>query len=372
MPVDVTDPRQRCAAAAFALGQQALLVLSIVLLSFACGDDDNSTRADDAVNANPADQALLEQRRRLQELDAAVLAEPQNAELYAQRGAYYIDNDLLDRAVEDLTRSVQLDSSRVEVWHLLADAQFDNLRSRDAINTMIYASSRFPERVPTLLKLAEMQLIVQRYDDAVATLDRAVAVDPGEGEVFFLLAEVLREQGGHDDEAINAYQRATELNPDIVDAWLGLGGMFEQRDEPIAERYFRTASEVDREDPQSLLLYADYLRRQGRLEEALQRYDAAVARDPQRVESIYASGFVALELERLNAAAERFNTAIQVEPTYAEAHHALGVVRRLQGDLNGARQAMQRALELSPDYQAAALDLADLERYADSLGTAGS
>jgi len=317
-----------------------LAILGLV----SCGGDSNST-PQLTVEAEPQS----EEQVAVSQLTAALADDPDNAELYAERGAIFLENGVYDRAIIDFKRSLERDSSRVAVWHLLADAQMDNLRSREALNTMIFASSRFKERVPTLLKLAELQFIVKQHDDALATLDRAVRVDPNEGEIFFMIGEVLREKGDT-VRAINSYQRATELNPKILDAWLALGTLFEAKGNSIAERYFKTATAIDRKAAIPYRMLADYYSRQDRLPEAIKLYDEAINRDPQYDEAFYNSGLVYLDMDSLVKAKQQFDRAVEVRPGYVEARFYQGVALELQGNIAGARTAYQQALNLAPSF----------------------
>jgi len=309
-----------------------------------CGGDNASTNQPVA-----GEEAMTQEQIAVAQLTQALADDPDNAELYAERGAIYMENGVYDRAIQDFKRSIERDSSRAAVWHLLADAQMDNLRSREALNTMIFAGSQFKDRIPTLLKLAEFQYIVQKHDDALGTLDRAVKVNPNEGEVFFMIGEVLRETGDT-VRAINSYQRATELNPDILDAWLALGTLFEARGNSIAERYFKTATAIDREAAIPYRMLADYYSRQNRLPEAIEQYDEAILRDPQYDEAFYNSGLVFLDMDSTAKAKEQFDRAVEVNPTYIEARFYQGVALELQGNVQGARQAYQQALNMAPSF----------------------
>lgn len=319
------------------------VLLFVVLGVCACGSDAVTEQAVAGQEEMTPEQVAVAQ------LTKALVDDPDNAEIYAERGAIYLENGVYDRAIVDFKRSLERDSSKAPVWHLLADAQMDNLRSREALNTMIYASSRFKERIPTLLKLAEFQFIVHQHDDALATLDRAVKVDPNEGEVFFMIGEVLKEKGDT-ARAINSYQRATELNSDILDAWLALGMLFETRGNSIAERYFKTATAIDRKAAIPYRMLADYYSRQNRLKEAIAQYDEAISRDPQYEEAFYNSGLVYLDMDSLSKAKEQFDRAVKVKPTYVEARFYQGVALELQGDVQGARQAYQQALNMAPSF----------------------
>ncbi|MFK8056789.1 MAG: tetratricopeptide repeat protein [Saprospiraceae bacterium] len=325
----------------------AIGLLFAVLGILSCGGESKSSSA-----GGVAEESMTQEQVAVSQLTQALASDPDNAELYAERGAIYMENGVFDRAIIDFKRSLERDSSRVAVWHLLADAQMDNLRSRDALTTMIYASSKFKERMPTLLKLAEFQFIVEKHDDALATLDRAVKVNPNEGEVFFMIGEVLSEKMDT-VRAINAYQRATELNPDILDAWLALGILFEARGNNIAERYFKTATAIDRKAAIPYRMLADYYSRQNRLPEAIAQYDEAINRDPQYDEAFYNSGLVYLDMDNTIEAKEQFDRAVEVRPDYIEARFYQGVALELQGNVQQARQAYQQALNLDPSLTSA-------------------
>lgn len=319
-----------------------LLALAALALTTACRPDPP------APAPPPPTGALTQEQRAVRELTDALAAAPGDPDLLARRGELYYANGVYDLAAADLAAALRADSSRPAVWHLLADAQLDGLRSREALNTMIYAASRFKERVPTLLKLAEFQYLLQRHDDALATLDRVVKVDAGEAEAFFMIGQVLAETGDT-ARAINAYVRATELDADLLDAYLSLGVLHEGLGNAIAERYFAAATAVDRDNPVPYRMRADYYARQGRLPEAAAAYDEAIALDPRLAEAFFNSGLVLLDMDSLARAEGQFARAAAIRPGYPEAHYYLGVARELRGDPTGARAGYQQALNLRPD-----------------------
>ncbi len=339
----------------------ALSLLTAGALCTACqGAGDAPTEAVTAGESVPG--ASAEAQAAIQGLTQRLSDDPEDAEALAERGKIFYDNAILDRAIVDLQASIRFDSTNHEVWHLLADAQLENMRSRDAINTMIYASSRFADRMQTLLKLAEFQLIVKRYDDALATLERAGRLDKNEPEVFFMLGEVLRESDTTDTaRPIDAYERAAELDPRMTDAWLQLGTLHERRGNKIAERYLRTATNVDRDNPLPFRMLADYYSRQGRLPEAVAAYDDAIRLEPQYAEALYNSGLVLLDMDSVQRAQRHFDMAVEVEPGYVDARYYQGVALELQGLTERARQAYQQALNMAPEFAAAREALARLK-----------
>ena len=345
-----------------------LAISLFTLTNYACGGEADPPPPTDAeANGQSADGGpTAEAQAAIARLTARLSDEPEDAAAFAERGQIYYENQVLDRAISDLTQSIRFDSTRPEVWHLLADAQLDNLRSRDAINTMVYASARFSDRMATLLKLAEFQYIVKRYDDAMATLERAGRLDKNEAEVFFMLGQVLQERDTSDTASpIDAYERAAELNPDLLDAWLQLGTLHERRGNRIAERYLKTATTVARDNPLPYRMLADYYSRQNRLAEAVAAYDDAIRLDPQYAEALYNSGLVLLDMDSVGRAARQFDLAVQVAPSYVDAHYYRGVALELQGERQRARQAFQQALNLAPEFTAAREAIARLQTAPD-------
>jgi tetratricopeptide (TPR) repeat protein len=61
-----------------------------------------------------------------------------------------------------------------------------------------------------------------RLGDAIASLERALALAPDNATTLFNLGFVLQKAGRH-DEAIARMTRAVELNPALDRAWYGLG-----------------------------------------------------------------------------------------------------------------------------------------------------
>ena len=338
-------------------GVRFVILFALALAWFSCAGPDAEDGPDAASGAE-----LSEEQLRMRELNDALAADPEDAELLARRGAVFYESKVYDKAIADLRASIQLDSSRWEVWHMLADAQIDGLRSREALNTMIFAASEFPDRMGTLLKLSEFQYILRRYDDALATLDRAARLDSKDGEVFFMIGQVLAE-AGDTQRAINSFQQAVELKPKLLDGWLSLGALHEAigNNDNIAERFYNTAVAVERENYIPYLMRADYFSRQDRLDEALAAYDEAIAIDPTRFEAFYNSGLVYLDMDSVDQAGEQFDRSIALRPVHPQSHYYRGVASELQGNVDAARRSYQQALNLSPRYGEATAALERLD-----------
>lgn len=316
-------------------------------------------------NTQPKDEPTTNNTANVPELEAlnqSVQNDPDNPEPYVERARYYYRNNALDLAEMDLQRALEIDSTQAEVMHLLADTYMDNFQSRKALKTLEAAVELYPKRIPTLLKLAEFQLILKQYDDALASINKVIAIDPQESEAYFMTGMVMREKGD-EARAINAFQRTTELNPDNADAWIILGNLFDERGNPIAEQYFDNALRVDPENPYALHAKAFYLQNNGDVPGAIQLYKSINRSFPKYVDAYLNTGILYLTMDSLDQAWEHFNIAIANAPTDARSYYFRGLIAEQRGEYDNAKKDYEQALRLQPDYKEAkeALELLEVQ-----------
>ena len=108
----------------------------------------------------------------IQDITKKIGESPTNASLYATRGALWYESENFDQGIADLEKAIQIDSTKPEYFHILADIYMDYYKSRQGLAVMEKAGALFPDRTPTQLKLAEFQLIVKQHTPALVTLQR--------------------------------------------------------------------------------------------------------------------------------------------------------------------------------------------------------
>jgi tetratricopeptide (TPR) repeat protein len=97
-------------------------------------------------------------------------------------------------------------------------------------------------------------------------------------------------------------------------------------------------------------------------EEALKRYQQALALRPKLAEAEFAAGFVLARMRRPAEAEKRYRRALVLRPDFAAAWVNLGCLLREQGREVYAEAAFLRAVELRPDLISGWVNLAILER----------
>lgn len=297
------------------------------------------------------------------ELTEKISQNPNDPDLYFERAGVYYEEEAYEESIADLTKAIQLDSTKAEYFHLMADNYLDYRQSMAALRTMELAANKFPKNIPTLLKQAEFQHILKQYEDSFRTIDQILKQDPQNAEAYFMFGMNFKEMGDT-IRAINSFQSAVENDPDLVDAWIILGQLYAQRGDALAEKYFNNAIRADSTNKVALHAKAAYLHDLGKLEAALDIYKKIVLMDPKYKDAFFNSGLIYLEMDSLNQAKKQFDILIEVSPTYIVGYYYRGLVSEMQGDMQAAKDDFQQALKFAPNYGEAQLAL---DRVAKSL-----
>jgi Tfp pilus assembly protein PilF len=140
----------------------------------------------------------------------------------------------------------------------------------------------------------------QRFDEALASYDRALAVRPDYAEALSNRGVTLHELKRF-DEALASYDRALAVRPDYAEALSNRGV---------------TLHDLKRFD------------------EALASYDRALAVGPDYAEALSNRGVTLRALKRFDEALASYERALALRPDYAQAHWNKSLLQLLTGDFD--------------------------------------
>jgi tetratricopeptide (TPR) repeat protein/O-antigen ligase len=172
--------------------------------------------------------------------------------------------------------------------------------------------------------------------DPVASMQRAVDVQPRESLYHAALAEVLAIQGLRSesfDESAALFARAERS----LDAARAASPREDEHDVHLARLYVRWGAR----EP-------DAKRQAERWNEALSLYRTAVARTPGRVVLLNELGAAELLMGKSDAALDTLRRSLQLDDRFAETHLRLASVYQRRGETASAAQAFQAATALVP------------------------
>lgn len=311
-----------------------LLVFGLLLVFMACKSEKDkvATYHDAALDA----------------LTAAIKKDDKNPKLYFDRAKKFYEKEMYDLSIVDLKKAITLDSVNVDYYHLLSDVYLDHYNSKEAFNTLLKVLDLYPERVPSLLKMAELKHILEDYDGSLLTVNEVIRIDGQNAEGYFMLGinfKVL----GDTTRAINAFQTAVELNSGLTDAWIMLGELYEAKKDPKALKYYESGILSDPSSMQALHAKAYYLQNNGDISKALGIYKQIILTDKSYEDAYLNAGLLYLELDSLDRAFEQFNILTGVAPTNYMGFYMRGVVQEKNGNSNEAKKDYESAYNLNKE-----------------------
>ena len=190
-----------------------------------------------------------------------------------------------------------------------------------------------------------------RIEDAIATYDRAVELDPA-------YADAINNRGtahyaiGDYDAALADFRQVIVLDPAYADAYNSIGRVLIAVGEITpALASIQQAIDLAPRDPFFRFSLAGTFEEAGNYVAAAQAYRAAIDLDPAFGRAYNGLGFVLLEQLQWREAEAILQRGLAIEPTRASIHKNLGRAYLGLGKLQEAAAELQHALDLLPNRQ---------------------
>jgi predicted O-linked N-acetylglucosamine transferase (SPINDLY family) len=189
-----------------------------------------------------------------------------------------------------------------------------------------------------------------RLGEAIAVLDKLLAIRPGDAAAWNNRGNILL-QMGRLEEALHSYDRAITLNPDHAQAWHNRAVVrMLAADESGAEADFDRALHLKPDFPEAVRNRGVMLGKQGRHAEALASYDAALEKQSDNVALLRSRADLLLFLNRLLDALSSYDRVVALDGHSASAWHNRGTVLARLGRLSEALEDYRQAIRLQPDF----------------------
>jgi tetratricopeptide (TPR) repeat protein len=290
----------------------------------------------------------------LKAVNADLLNDPNNPELYNKRASIYISLKQFPEAEGDAKRAIKIDSNKVEYWLTLADANFVQNRTRFAKEYLERTTKKFPENTEALLKLAELYFLVKQYQLALDYSNKALKINDNLAQAYYLKGNIYKESGDT-TRAISSMETAVEQDSKFENAFVDLGLIYAARKNPIAMDYYNNALKLNPNNEYVQYARARLLQDLGKIDEAVLAYENLAKKKTDCFNCYYNLGAIYFEIKKDNLKAlECFTRAIALNPEYTEAYFARGLLYARMKDKVSAKADYDMCLKLQPNYAPAA------------------
>jgi Tfp pilus assembly protein PilF len=211
------------------------------------------------------------------------------------------------------------------------------------------ALRRQPEWLVARQKLGGALRLARAPDRAAAVLRPALGTAPGSYEMGMVYLDQGRAQ-----EAIAAFRKAAELDPDMPEAFNSWGAAAK------AEAPLREAIRIQPDFAEAHNNLGGLLMARGDLSQACSHFETALRFRPGLASARYNYGVALARLQRFDEAQPQMEAAVRADPTSAGSHQVLGALLAVKGQRERAVAEYREALRLQPTFGRALTGLAGL------------
>jgi tetratricopeptide (TPR) repeat protein len=209
-------------------------------------------------------------------------------------------------------------------------------------------------------------------DDAVDQLEKAVDLNPNNADYQYRYGAALGQKAQNSGmlkqaflapKIKNAFKRAVELNPQNVQAHIGLANYYMVApsimggDEDEAWKQVEEVIKLD--EVQGCTVKASFLLRAKKNDEAENEYKALVKSKPKEWRVWHRYGYFCMHLERYDNAIEHFKKYVELRPDTADSYQSLAEALLKKGNVDLAMVNLNKSLSIDKEYVPAIISLGE-------------
>jgi tetratricopeptide (TPR) repeat protein len=203
----------------------------------------------------------------------------------------------------------------------------------------------------------------EKYEEALKAFEKAIELNPDKESAWNNKGATLSKLERY-DEALKAHEKAIELNPNHIMALSNKGialSNLERYDEAL--KAFEKAIELNPDDEVTWNNKGVTLDEYKRYDEALKAYEKAIELNPDKESAWNNKGATLSNLERYDEALKAFEKAIELSPDYDSAWFNKACAYSLKEDKKNMLDSLSKAIELNSKNKEDAKTDEDFKKY---------
>jgi Flp pilus assembly protein TadD len=283
-------------------------------------------------------------------LEEALRLNPENANLHVLAGKLALEQGQLETAERSLKLANQLDARNAEADYLSGIIYQRWQKLELALECYHSASEKAPEELAYVLAQAEVLVIMDRLDQALALLRGKMSQFEYSAVIRDAVGQLLMQAGRH-QEAVETLRHAMLLAEDepTIREHLALALFHNKQYREAADLLTRLLTNerfYKRADLHIAL--AESQIQLGRISDARRTFETATQLSPNSPAAWLGVAKTAMQLNDQRRAELSVRKALSIDGANAESHLLLGYLRLRQDRMNDALTAFQKASALSP------------------------
>ena len=274
--------------------------------------------------------------------------DPLNAGYYELLGSLAFALERYGDAITELATSVRIAPERVSVYLKLA-ATYEKIDDVGlAVSSLVQALQIDRHYVEALYHLARIYLRQREFEGSLRTLETLLKLEPQNKEAMLMRIQTYSLQGSYYYAQTLAVEMLNQF-PDYAPVRRELLRIkFAQQQWPEAQAMLIQLKAKNTLSPEDQLIEAYLLIHQKQENEARQRFESILERNPKNVDAIMGLAVQLLRKGFLDDSLSWLNRGLEINPRLAKANYLRASILFRQGDYLQGDLAIARALELDP------------------------
>ena len=259
-----------------------------------------------------------------------------------------------------LRAALKIDGSIWEAWFDLGVIAWREGEDDEAIEDFGKALQGNPEHAPTLMARAEAHRRAgkkkEARNDYNAALKGMAEDDPNRRDTAARLASLLRDSGDYED-AVEVLRETVRVSGTNARIYTELGQIYlAQKRLELAQLMLAKALELDAKDPAVYNALALLAQRQGKAQEAFERFDQAASLDSNYIDARFNKATVLLDAGDYARAKTELAAIVEKRGDDYAAQVSLGVAHRGLKEFKEARKLWEAVIKEAPKRSAPRAD----------------
>jgi tetratricopeptide (TPR) repeat protein len=275
---------------------------------------------------------------------------PQNSLAYLMLGELRYAQKKYPEGAALLEQALQYDPNSIAAMRGLVGYDLLKKQPGNALARLNAQIAKSPKNSGFYDLLAQLQIQNKNLDQAAATAQKAMELNPDDGEAVSIYAQ-LQVQRGQASNAVGAWEQWSKIHPNNAGGLAILGMLEESRgNKQKAEDYYKKALQIQPAQPVAAnnLAYM-MLQNGGNVDVALTLAQTARRGMPNSPSSADTLAWAYYNKGAYGFARDLLEDAIKINPNSVTMHYHLGMVYAKLGDKNNASIHLKKSISLAPD-----------------------
>ncbi len=343
-----------------------ILFISLTFVLCCCSDPKNSEKKNDFVaKTSQGDSYEL----KIEKLNSIISKNPNDIRALIERGNLSFDHYDFYSAFSDAALAFRLDSNRFDSRLIYAKALLNRPTSTE--NDKLVSKRHFlklideqPKNTDAIVGLANTYALLQDFENAEILIEKALKIDAKyidahrlKGSIFKIRYFAIKDDAESKkfaealfDSTVTTYSYITQIDPEYHVAYMHLGLLFQQRQDPLCLDHYLSAVQLQPEnlDYKYALGYA--YGEFGREREAMKIYEEMINQDDTYFEAYCQTGqILQFKYNELDSALYYYSKVLDKDKNHLDAYVNMGIAYQDKGDITNALKNYAMALAIKPE-----------------------